>query len=350
MSQAGASASPTPDAPVVPRAPSATWRTVRYVAGAILGAAAFYVCFATTQWPQFIASFRTAHVEWVVAAVISVLLTLALVTARWALLVDANASARSWRALWDSVVVGQAVNIVFPLRFGEGARLAYMCHKLGFPAGRVILSLAVERTFDVGAFGTTVLILTVIGWTPDAGSGAVPKILILASTAIAAVASFAWLIPVGGRSLRRRLGTQSSIGRWIETQEIGIRNGWTSVTRPHLLIATVLLTASIVIAAASTNLLIFRAFGLQVPAVTALALLAVLQLGTAVVSVPGNLGVFHYLTVITLGALHVPRSTALAAAVVLHAVSLGPKVALGGLALAAMPLRRRRVAADGREA
>ena len=86
--------------------------------------------------------------------------------------------------------------------------------------------------------------------------------------------------------------------------------------------------------AVSTNLLVFRAFDLQVPLVTGLVLLVVLQIGTTVVSVPGNVGVVHYLTVLTLGALNVPRSEALAVAVVLHAVSIGPKVLLGAIALA----------------
>ena len=101
---------------------------------------------------------------------------------------------------------------------------------------------------------------------------------------------------------------------------------------PRLPVAA-LLTALILAVAASTNLLVAKAFHLQVPAVTALVLLLVLQAGTAVVSVPGNIGVFHYLTVVTLAAWQVPRPVALATAIVLHAVSLGPKVLLGGIVL-----------------
>ena len=50
-------------------------------------------------------------------------------------------------------------------------------------------------------------------------------------------------------------------------------------------------------------------------------------------------GVFHYLTVVTLGALQVPRSEALAVAVVLHAVAIGPKVVLAAIALAGTPVK-----------
>jgi uncharacterized protein (TIRG00374 family) len=330
-----------------PRAPlSRRTRALRYLVGAILGAAALYACFARIEWQQFKASFQTARASWVAAAVLSVLVTLALVTVRWALLLDARGSPRSWRALWHAVVVGQAVNIVFPLRFGEGARLAFTSRELGLPAGRVMVGLALERTFDVAMFAAAVLLLIVAGWIPGTGVGFMRRLAILAITSMVAVACVVWLLPAAAIAIRRRFGLESPIGRWIEAQVVSIRTGWAVARRPRLLVATGLLTAMIAAAAAATNLLIFRAFDLQLPLLAPLALLVVLQLGTAVVSVPGNVGVFHYLTVVTLGALHVPRSTALAAAVVLHAVSLGPKVALGTLTLAATPLRQRPVPPD----
>lgn len=112
-----------------------------------------------------------------------------------------------------------------------------------------------------------------------------------------------------------------------------MRHGWTDLMHPTRLLMVAFLTALIPLTAAGTNLLIFQGFGLPVPAIAALVLLVVLQIGTAVVSVPGNVGVFHYLTVVTLAAWDVPRPTALAAAVVLHAVSLGPKVVLGAFSI-----------------
>jgi uncharacterized membrane protein YbhN (UPF0104 family) len=78
-----------------------------------------------------------------------------------------------------------------------------------------------------------------------------------------------------------------------------------------------------------------------VPPVAALVLLAVLQVGTAVVSVPGNIGVFHYLTVVTLATWRVPAPVALATAIVLHIVSLGPKVVLGAIAAASLRMREK---------
>ena len=49
------------------------------------------------------------------------------------------------------------------------------------------------------------------------------------------------------------------------------------------------------------------AFGFKLPAIAALFLLVVLQVGNSAVSVPGNLGVFHYLTVLALAVYGIDR-------------------------------------------
>jgi uncharacterized membrane protein YbhN (UPF0104 family) len=317
------------------------WRAVRYAIGALCAIGALYASAVNVEWSQVFDAFRRASLPWTAAAAASVLLTLALVTLRWGVLVDASPSHGSgfkiarhgtrWRVLWDSVVLGQAVNILVPLRFGEAARLAVTSRGLGVPVGRVTVGLALERAFDVAAFATIVLLLTVSGLMPDAFRGLLPA----AATVTVATMGFAVLLvrflPKVLAWLGRHAGLPAPAAAWIETQESAMRAGWTDLTRRHRLVITALITALLPVTAAATNLLVLRGFGLTVPAVTAFVLLVVLQIGTAVVSVPGNIGVFHYLTVVTLAAWDVPKETAVATAIVLHAVALGPKVLLGAV-------------------
>ena len=54
-----------------------------------------------------------------------------------------------------------------------------------------------------------------------------------------------------------------------------------------------------------------------------------LQVGVAPASTPGNLGVFHYLTVLVLTAFGIDRTAAIAYAIVLHGVTVGPKIIVG---------------------
>jgi uncharacterized membrane protein YbhN (UPF0104 family) len=86
--------------------------------------------------------------------------------------------------------------------------------------------------------------------------------------------------------------------------------------------------------AASTNYLLFWAFGFPLSFAAAGFLLVVLQLGIAPPSLPGKLGVFHYLTVLALSFFGVARGPALTYALVLYVVALLSKVVAGGAWLA----------------
>lgn len=312
-------------------------RTLRHLVAAGLAAAALYACTLGVNWGVVLDAFRGAYVPWVGVAVVSVLLTLALATSRWGLFVAGGSGRKRWRVLWDAVVLGQAVNIVAPLRFGEGARLALTCRGLDLPLGRVTVGLAAERACDMAAFTGAVFLSIAAGWMPKAFAGLVPATVSLVMVATVVIVVAARWAPAGVGVLGRRVGLPAPVVRWLALQQDAARSGWADLVRGPRLAAAALLTALILAMAASTNLLIIRAFHLQVPAVTALVLLLVLQAGTALVSVPGNVGVFHYLTVATLAAWEVPPPTALALAIVLHAVSLGPKVVLGAILLVATP-------------
>lgn len=313
------------------------WPVVRMAVGTALAAAALYVLSLRIDRAQFESAFAQARASWIAVGVASALVTLALVTTRWGLLVGAGRSPAVWRTMWSAVVVGQAVNIMLPLRFGEAARLALTCRALGRPPGGVIVGLAFERVLDLAAFGAAVLFLFTAGRMPDAFSGAVPTALLLGVATIGAVLLAVRLMPPALHWLRARVRGQSRLARWIDAQEADVRIGWSGIVHRRRLGVLGVLTALILVSSASTNYLVFQAFGLPVPPLAALVLLAVLQVGTAVVSVPGNIGVFHYLTVVTLATWQIPEPVALAAAIVLHAVSLGPRVVLGAIALVRAP-------------
>lgn len=327
-------------------APS-VWRLARIVGGLLLAVAALYALVVNIDGSALWSALIQADLLWLAVAVVSVLLTLSLVTSRWGVLIaDGRMTTRSagtsrFCQLWDAVVIGQAVNILFPFRFGEGARVGVTCAGLGRDVGGVTVAIAIERALDVAAFGAALLLVVAAGGMPPAFERILPGALVLVVLTIAAVPLIVRLMPALLRSARRSFGPDSRAARWLGTQEASAQTAWADLARGRRRPAVVVLTALILLSSASTNFLVFRAFNLSVPLVAALVLLAVLQGGTALVSVPGNLGVFHYLTVVTLAVWQVPAPLALATAIVLHVVSLGPKVVLGGLALATLRLRER---------
>jgi uncharacterized membrane protein YbhN (UPF0104 family) len=61
--------------------------------------------------------------------------------------------------------------------------------------------------------------------------------------------------------------------------------------------------------------------------------MVVLKVGVAMPSVPGKLGVFHYLCTLALGAFGLDKGVALGYAVLLYFVVFGPPVLLGAFFL-----------------
>jgi hypothetical protein len=78
-----------------------------------------------------------------------------------------------------------------------------------------------------------------------------------------------------------------------------------------------------------SNILMFRAFELSLPAGAGLLLLVVLMSGVAVPPLPGNLGVFPYLCQLVLSLFDVPRETGLLYGLALQAATYLPVIVLG---------------------
>jgi hypothetical protein len=77
------------------------------------------------------------------------------------------------------------------------------------------------------------------------------------------------------------------------------------------------------------NYVVFLALDLPLSFSSAMFLLAVLQVGVAVPSAPGKLGVFHYLCALALSFFGIERGAALGYALLLYLVVFGPPVLLG---------------------
>jgi glycosyltransferase 2 family protein len=130
------------------------------------------------------------------------------------------------------------------------------------------------------------------------------------------------------------------------------RDGLASVNQPRVAARVVGWSVLATLLSAVANDLLFRAFGLPLPFTAALLLLVVLQVGSVPPSLPGRLGVFNYLTVLTLGLYGVDRVPAAAYSLGLYTVAYVPKVLLGAACLARRDWRRpvRAVVASGSRA
>jgi uncharacterized protein (TIRG00374 family) len=304
---------------------------MRVIIGSVVGLVALWLAFRGESPAALLAAVERADSAWTVAAVVSVLLTLMAVALRWrALFGRADGKPPRLVPLFDALVLGQAINIVLPIRVGELVRVLLITRTEHQPVERTFVTVVAERLMDTGFVALVAAWFAMQTTFPHWLAGPVRALTIvgLLAASIGVVAMLA-----GERVaafLRTKVTTSASAGVARLAQRGAKAAGEAAIMRDSRTLATgMVLTATILGLSVSTNYLLFRAFGIHVPPSAALLVLLMLQVGSAPVSTPGNLGIFQYLTVLALGIYGVDRTVAVAYSMVLYLIAYGPKLVYG---------------------
>jgi hypothetical protein len=273
---------------------------------------------------------------WVLAALASNVASLLAVSWRWRLLFHPDHRERRLWPLFRAVVIGQMFNIVVPLRLGEVARMYLAARDEHVSKARVLATLAVEKALDLGVFALALILVLPLFASPG-GVGTrqstVWGVGVAGSLGLWALSrSSDRVTPCLRRAAAALPARLAERSRGIAERFL---QGLSALRSPGGSLAAVLWSVAVMAVAASTNYLLFLAFDLALTPLVALFLLVLLQVGSVPPSLPGKIGVFHYVTVVALEACGVDRVTALAYAIVLYSVALLPKVLLGALLVAA---------------
>ncbi|MGD9101845.1 MAG: lysylphosphatidylglycerol synthase transmembrane domain-containing protein [Anaerolineae bacterium] len=265
---------------------------------------------------------------WVGLSTLTVLLTIATRLARWAALLRPRQARPG--SLMAAMLVGQLLNYFAPARAGDLAR-AYL---LGYTEGQskvwALGTVALEKLWDVWA------LLCLIGWLSF--SRALPGEIVSAARGLALLSflalAFSWLALV---NRPRAVALVAWLGRYLPASlDSRLRlaaerllDGLDGLRRPRVWLWAALWSAATWGLGALTNHTAFLALGLSLPLAASLALLVVLQMGIALPSLPGRVGVFEGLCIVVLAWFDVEREVALAVGLVLHAVVFVPPILLG---------------------
>jgi hypothetical protein len=277
---------------------------------------------------------RDVNYAWVSAGLLAVLLTLWARVLRWQALLDCRdlAALGTLRAL----VLGQLVNLILPARLGDLGR-AYLVARAGYPSqAQALGTVALEKLWDVALLIGLIFGLSL--WHPLPAWVTIPA-------RVAAVASGALLAGVVVLLvLRRHLSVKAAhwerrigMARWQHSTALGwlgrfvgrLLDGLGGLHNPRLMALVGGWSLVVWSLGALTNLALLKAFALPPSMEIALFILAVLQVGVSVPSLPGRFGVFEGLCLAVLAAFGVDANLALGYGLVLHLVVLLPPVALG---------------------
>lgn len=310
-----------------PRGRVAT-RVLLLLIGTGIGIALLALLLRSVNPGQLKDDFARADYRYLLLAIFPWLAALILKIPRWGLLYGDDAP--RWKILFAAMNVGYAINTLLPARLGEVVRAYWVRDRARVSMVRSLSTIAVERVID----GVTLVVALVL----TAPTVAFPRVLLGPALTLGAV-FFAVLIGMGvlafssARSEGRLLRFLRALeyGRFAVVARLALQvfSGLHALRSRRSIAMLALYTFLIWTANVLLTWITLRAFHVQVPFSAAILLTAVLNLGMAVPSSPGYVGVYEYLMVLTLSLYGVARTPALAAAFAYHAIAFVPIAIIG---------------------
>jgi len=263
------------------------------------------------------------------AAVASFVFSTAAKAIRWQVLLAVR-KAPSFGRAFSILSVGLMVNTFLPARLGEFARATLMGEAEADSKVYVLGTVAVEKVADLLMLMILLALLLLQMALPEWLAGPARGMALVLAILVPCFVLLAWQSDFILRMVEQTSRFVPSAKReWLVRQT---RYGLASldvVRRPRLLIGLLGWSLIVWILSALTNTLVFLAMELAMPVWASLLLLVVLQVGTAVPSSPGRIGVFQYLVILTLSIFAVDKNVALGYSVVLYLVIYVPIALLG---------------------
>jgi uncharacterized membrane protein YbhN (UPF0104 family) len=290
----------------------------------LVGLALLFLSIQGIKWENLVAGIRSANLAWLALAIIFVLLGLFLKLWRWVVFIRNYHLSSSNSRLFSAYFVGQAMNILLPLRGGELVRLGYFA---GEPKviPEVASTIAFEKYLDLLAL-TLCAISVSFKFSLDNILNLRGLFLPLTSILTLLLLVIVLFGPAAWQKIRSTNSLPGHVRDWMDLwvqSSLWLRN-------PRQVIPGILLTILIWGVMWLTNLVLFASFGLHLGGTAAGLVLILVYVGLLPALMPGNIGPFYFFASLALVPFGIVHDQAFIYAVVLHAIVTLPPL-LGGM-------------------
>lgn len=340
-----------------PRSPLRRWPLLlnrRLWLGIILSAGSLALAMIDIDFTEMTMALRSANRAWTAAAVASVLVTSLGKAWRWRLLLypgpaespPGPAGRISLPRLTNIWLAGAGVNLALPVPRGGDILRVYWAGEAGALSKSTVLgTIAAEKLLDMVMVAVCFLVLLLLVAVPDELAQRQTSTIGVTALLILLVTLLLWqrerVLALAGQVLQRLPYGHKLVG----SLESGL-HGLAGLRQPGRLLGLATLTVAIWFFSVLTNYLVFLALDMPPSWVQSLFVLVVLQIGVAVPSTPGKIGLFQVLCRWALGVFGVSAALGLAYGVLLYLVAPLLLMVLGALALIIEGLRIGRLPAE----
>ncbi len=224
------------------------------------------------------------------------------------------------------LLVGYLGNAVLPARLGEAARGVLIARREQLPIPQALGSVLLERIIDT-------LVLALLGVSAAFIIGVPDWVIRIALVGVALSVAAVVALSIAPRFLHRTGG--GPFDRLVKGIA-SIVHGANVTKRPATIAGALILSLVAWLLDASVYWLVGRSLGLELAPVGVILIATVTVLSTAVPSAPGYIGTFELAAVAAAGIVGIDPATALAFAIVAHAMAVLPIALAGAVALIAL--------------
>lgn len=305
------------------------WRKPRFWIGILSSLVFLWLAMRQVAWPEVIASLRAADWRLIPLGSLLIVLTWGIFAIRWRVLLAPVVSIRWW-GTFSYIMIGYLGNAVLPLRLGDVARITLVSRKHSISIGFTSATGVLEKLIDVSTVVALAGLLMLVIPVPESIRRGVQAAAVIT---IGAFLVLALLAHSQGVLVRLESLLSGYLHLRVLKLVFGIlykfAQGLQMIRSPGQMLKVGLLSLLSWGIASLSIWCYVRAFQLAVPWQAAALVLVVTNLGGAIPSSPGAIGVYEFLTILALSVWLPDRSAALGFAAVTHAVNLGLSVVLG---------------------
>lgn len=304
-------------------------RYFRLVLGVAITGISLFLALRDVSFKDVGTALANVKVSFLGLALVSVGVTNLGKAVRWRMLLGTERQSVSLQKSFMAVLAAQALNTIYPARVGDLSR-AYVVGGMGpgriFTLGTIVLEKLIDMLFYVLFFFILFLLIPLPGWVSQSVAFFVAIPLFIFAIILLVVYRLEWFSRFLGRLIRRfPEKVENRAQNWIDSALSSL-----TVLKSQKDLAQILLWSALVWSAAVlTNHLTLLALDIHVPLAAPLLVLIALQVSLSLPSVPGNIGVFEYLCILSLAVFGIAQSPALSYGILLHLIVLLPQTLIG---------------------
>jgi uncharacterized protein (TIRG00374 family) len=295
------------------------------IAGFIISIVLLYLSLRGIDHRQFAETIKRADIVYAFLPLMFILSSISLCSLRWMRVVGYNTR---FPDAFMALLIGLFINNVLPARIGEVARGYALSKRIGVPFTYAVSTVFIDRVFDL----LGLLLITFVFFPGQALPAYVSKALYVLVAIFTACVAALFLISqekvalkITGYFQKHHKPFLNKLAKRIFEIHENLRR----IRTPGKLSLFVIITVANWFSMAMALYFSLKTFGISLPFVYVPFICAILQMGLAVPSSPGYIGVYEFLLVTLLGIFGVPKYEAFAVAIFFHASWYVPYNILG---------------------